>query len=414
MKIKTVYLATLLLCASHARAAEYLQVLPDAQAAREALAQSPLINIAKQQQAMRTAQGQQQRVGDHEWVISTSLQQRREVAGDKFREENASLTRAFRWPEKTAIDRSLSEQITASADFAFEDSWHETGIMLLGSWFDWLRAVHAQRRLQEQIELFAAQVSATQKRVQAGDAPRIELQLAQADFARAQAELVKAQQTAELMSLALRRDFPQLAQQVPAQLDAPVDITATETLWTQQVIDNNHEIKLANAEAEVARLAAQRARVDRIGDPSVGIHYGRERDAQERLFGLTLSIPIPGGARQSAYQTAQAEALRMQQVAEQVQLKVTHQAQADVLNVRSQFKQWQLLRELAEAAHANAETMARGYVLGEFSLTETQAARRQALDSALTAQTLQLDALQSQARLLLDAHRLWALDEEHQ
>ena len=51
-----------------------------------------------------------------------------------------------------------------------------------------------------------------------------------------------------------------------------------------------------------------------------------------------------------------------------------------------------------------------GWSVGEGALAEVLQARRLAVEARLGAEQLQLDALEAQARLLLDAHRLWADD----
>ncbi|HEX7454893.1 MAG TPA: transporter, partial [Gallionella sp.] len=53
------------------------------------------------------------------------------------------------------------------------------------------------------------------------------------------------------------------------------------------------------------------------------------------------------------------------------------------------------------------------YTLGESSLSDSLTARRFALESSLAENLTQLDANEARYRLLLDAHQLWALDEDH-
>lgn len=394
--------------------ATYLKVLPNNASVRAALAAAPQIQVAQQQRELSDAQAKQQADGAHEWVLSSTVQQRQQVAGDTYHEEDVSLTRAFRWLGKAGMDRSLGQKISDTAGFAFEDAWHEAGRSLLSQWFDWLRAGSEARLLTQQLALFEAQLVATEKRVQAGDAPRIEMQLAQAELARAQAAQTRAQQNADLLALSLRSTFPQLELDLPAELDTPESLTRDDDYWINLVVTNNHEIELAEGQAEVSALAAQRAKRDRLADPSIGVRYARELNAQERIVGLTFSIPLPGAARQNTYVSAQAEARRMQKLVEQVKLYVERDARADVLAVHGSVRQWQLLSTLAEQARTNADTIARAYTLGEYGLSETQTARRQALESTLAAQVAQLDALQAQARLWLDAHQLWPLDHDHQ
>lgn len=391
-----------------------LQVLPSAAVARAALESSAQINVAREHRALGNVRAQQYSDGSHEWLIATTAQQREETAsGIKYNEQLFTLSRAWRWPSKAGKDRALSERQREAADFGFEDAWHEAGRALLSGWFNWLRAESEARLLTEQTALYASQLAATRRRVQAGDAPRIEEQLAQAEAERAQVTQIKAHQAADANALLLRRDFPELELALPAALDSPPPPPQNRDDWIKRIVDHNHEIELAEAEAAVAKLAAERAGLDRFGDPTVGINYNRERGTQERVVGLSVSIPLPGAARQNAYDAAQAESRRSARLAEQTRLKVEHDARADVLAVDARHKQWQLLDALATQSRNNANVVARGYTLGEFNLTETLVARRQAAESALASQSAQLDALEARARLELDAHLLWTLDDEH-
>ena len=56
---------------------------------------------------------------------------------------------------------------------------------------------------------------------------------------------------------------------------------------------------------------------------------------------------------------------------------------------------------------------ARAYALGEGNLSDMLTARRLANESQLSARLSQLEAFEFRYRLLLDAHRLWVLKEEH-
>jgi cobalt-zinc-cadmium efflux system outer membrane protein len=53
--------------------------------------------------------------------------------------------------------------------------------------------------------------------------------------------------------------------------------------------------------------------------------------------------------------------------------------------------------------------VSRAYELGESPLSDTLLARRQALEALSAAEQAQIDALEAQARLLLDMHAIWSL-----
>ena len=83
----------------------------------------------------------------------------------------------------------------------------------------------------------------------------------------------------------------------------------------------------------------------------------------------------------------------------------------DVLNARSSYRQWERLAAVAGQSSAAAESVTRAYAAGELGVAELLAARRQSLDAQLLATVSLLTAHESQARLQLDAHQLWALEE---
>lgn len=56
--------------------------------------------------------------------------------------------------------------------------------------------------------------------------------------------------------------------------------------------------------------------------------------------------------------------------------------------------------------------MQRAYTLGEADLQTLLLIRRQALDASTATEQARVDALRSHHRLLLDAHLIWALDED--
>ena len=62
---------------------------------------------------------------------------------------------------------------------------------------------------------------------------------------------------------------------------------------------------------------------------------------------------------------------------------------------------------LAGLLAQSAALQARAYALGESGLGDWLLAQRGALDARLAAETAALEAQQAQARVLLDAHRIW-------
>jgi Outer membrane protein len=195
-------------------------------------------------------------------------------------------------------------------------------------------------------------------------------------------------------------------------LAAPVPLTQGPDYWREEILRHNHELGAARAETRRRQLQASRAEADRLPDPTVGLRYGSERDGNEKIVGLALSIPLPGSARGATAQgvTAQAEMAAHQEGG--VLRKVETEAANSYAAAGAAYDTWQKSRTVADKMQANADLMAKAYALGEAGLPEVLMARRQSMEASLGATLAQVDAAESRYRLLLDAHQLWPLDVE--
>ena len=390
--------------------ARYLEVLPSEVEVRRALQSSPQIVAAREQIDIATARHKQLRAGNYEWTVGFTGQRRTDPLGPTYTEEAYELSRSLRLWGKAGLDRDLGKQTQAVGEYAYSDNWHEASRMLLAGWFDWLRAQRGLRILQEQAALLQQQLSIVQSRVRAGDAPRVEEALAQTEIDRQSASIAMAERHEQEVRLQLQRSFPDLNLKEPTSLDTPELLAGSDEDWLRRILADNHEIALAEGQQEQARLAAQRVGRDRMPDPTVGVRYSDNFDGNRRVVGLIVSIPLGGPGRSAAYAAALGEASVAVQKVRDVRLKVESDARRAALAMRSTHLQWQQLQQVALQSRTSAETMAKGYSLSEFTITELVTARRQSLDAALAAATAQLDALEAIARLQLDAHEIWSAE----
>ncbi|MDE3010770.1 MAG: TolC family protein [Pseudomonadota bacterium] len=355
--------------------------------------------------------------GPHEWTVRGRLQERRvENAFDCARctEGEIAVERGVRWFGKAAQDAAYGEQTVMVAQLSYADTWHEAGRALLSSWFDWQREEHSAQLLQRQVEVLERQVAAVSTRVHAGEAAALEERMAQTELDRGVVAQRQAAQMAHRRMLDLRQQYPGLRLDLPACLEDPPAAIESDAAWSERILADNHELELADAELAAARLRAGRADAARTPDPTVGMHYGEERNRQERIVGLTIAIPIGGPARTAEHDAALAEVAVAEERARMVRLKVEADIARALAAAQANAARWTQLAGIASQAAGNADLVLRGYQLGEFGFNETLQARRQAIDSALAAQTAQLDALEAVARLRLDAHEIWAAPEEPQ
>ncbi len=418
VRLQTLPVALLaLLGLQHAAAAldnAYPGVLPPGTQAHAALNQSPQIQMARARLDIGDAQRQRIQGGSGEWEVSVINDRRTDAFGARFQEQEYALSRRLRWPNKYLMDQRIGATTTEVAEYAFEDAWHEAGRALLASWFNCLSTQSEARLLGQQVLVLESQLAAVNKRVTAGDAPALEQAQAQAELDRVRAQLSQAEQAARSAILTLQQEFPDINPPVAQlTLDTPIALQGSDEEWLTRIMGENHEIKLAEGEAALAKLKSDRASQERLPDPTIGVHYSDNKDGDQRLLGLTVTMPLGGSARRSDYAIARSSASIAAQNARAARLKVDSDGRHDLLNARTAYTQWQRMQSISELSQRNAELVQRGYSLGEFSYTELQSARRQALEAAAAAQTTQLAALQAHARLLIDAHMLW-VPEEHE
>lgn len=392
----------------------YPAALPPAADIERVLESSPLVAEAAAGIQLGGALNQRRRVGPHEWTVRATTQERRDQTTQQtYTEAQVALERAFRIPGKASVDAALGQQAVNIAEFAHADAWHEAGRTLLAGWFDWLRERESVAVLEAQVRILEQHRDAVQRRVTAGDAPAIEGQLAEGELNRVRALHLEAQQLAAARELDLKELFPALDVRPPQVVEAPPALDESDAAWHDRIVADNHELELAQNQQKEAELQAQRARLDRIPDPTVGVHYGQERDRQEKILGVTVALPFGGSGRRADHAAALARATMAAERTRQVRLKVEGDANRALSAVRLSRSRWEQLSRLSEQMQATAATMRRGYELGELDLAQTLTAQRQALEATLGAQQSELDAIEAYARLRLDAHEIWALKHDH-
>jgi cobalt-zinc-cadmium efflux system outer membrane protein len=251
--------------------------------------------------------------------------------------------------------------------------------------------------------------------VRAGDAPRMDQLMAQAELDRAAATQQQASGRERVLLQDLQKRFPGLL--TDGEVSVP-DAVPLESLlpgdaqtWVSRIVENNHEIELSEAEVRVARLHSQRAQLDTSPDPLLGVRAANERGGQENILGIYVTVPLSGDYRAADERAALALADAAEQRLIQTRQRVEATAQRVVLQAGQNAAVWQRLEAVRQSMDSVARLSIKAYGLGEMTLTEALQARRAALESALAADAARWDALESVSRVLVDAHQLWAADE---
>ena len=392
--------------------------LPPVAATREVIAALPPLLAAKAGVELAQARAQRLQAGVHEWAFKAGAQQRSDAVGDKFFETDVALERGMRFGRKGQTDKALGEMGVNAGQMSYADTWHETVRTLVQAWFEAQRARASVQVLAQQTVLAADQLRVAQRRVKAGDAPRLDEMMARAESERAQGAEQQARGRLEVMLQELRLRYPglaleplQLSDSASALVISPPAMPEADAVWLQRIMADNHELELAEAEAQVARLAAQRAQLDTRPDPLVGVRAARERGGAENVVGLYITVPISGALRAADARAAQAQADAAEQRLALTRQKVEAAAQRAVLQTRHTRSVWERQQAVQQAMAQVAQLATKAYALGEVSLTESLQARRNALEASLTAQAARWDALAAITRLRVDAHQLWAADE---
>lgn len=402
-----------LLAAPCLAGAAELPELPPAALAEKALRSHPEVVAAAAGVEVGAAQRDQFEAGPHEFNLRLGSRARRDVPLDRrLGEKEIAIDRALRLPGKAAKDAEIGAAALAQARNAYGDALHETARLLLKIWFDWRRETAAAAEWRSQADILRQQAAIAARRAAAGDAARMETLLAGAQQSQAEAQLAQAESRALAAAGTLAQHFPALP--LPARVDAaaPQPLDGSFESWREKILEHSHELQLARAATRRQQLQAQRLDAERLPDPTVGLAWSTERDGQERVLGVTLSMPLPGAGRSAAARGAQAETAVAAAREAQVLAKIEGEARRSYQAAQAAYAQWQRLAEVAGRIDENARLLDKAWRLGEGQIGDLLTARRQVAEARLAAAQARIDAVEARYRLLLDTHQLWALDDD--
>ncbi len=390
--------------------------LPPFERVLTALSELPVVRAARQGQSAQEAVREALVAGSQEWQVRSSLT-RRNVSGlgvadqaGHFNEWELAVERPWRSAGKARIDRQIGDAAVSYAENAVGDAVHEAARELLRRWFE-LRRNEAQADvLRTQRALWGQTRAAVARRVEAGDAARLELDLIEANLADADARLADAAGRAQRARDDFDRAYPALAGAVPPGQCLPRQDDFSLDDYLGRVQAEHHEIAMAQAEFDRRLQVAERMRADEHPDPTFGLRVASERGGAEHLAGVVLTLPLGGDSRSAATRAALAEAEVAREHLAQVQRRVQGEVAYLVATQQGQFRTWQASQTSAERFAAVASRGERAYSLGETGLSEVLASRRQEQEARLAEVATRNDACEVFYRLRLDTHALWPMD----
>ncbi|HOZ25747.1 TolC family protein [Dokdonella sp.] len=401
-------LCVLAVSASAMAAADNPSDLPPSDTVARWLGTDPSVQEAGFGQSVASREAGMLRASPNEWTLRATGQRREYEAGTRSREWNAGVERTIRLPGKRTLDTRLGESGIAVADARYAATTRQALKELTGLWLDWCTAVAASRLADQQVELAQRNRAGVDKRIKAGDAARLDLNLAEADVAdveRLRSEAHTNEMTAKARLLARFGDIPAEA---PALSEPDVDTQVSAADRIALLVSRSLELRIAEAERAQADLGVARQRADRLPDPTFGVFGGTEAFGNERIVGVTVSVPLPGHYRSEKLGRALSERDQRDAALAREKQQVAADAAALVTAERGGVERWRLARVAAQRSEENVRLVQRAYTLGEADLQTLLLARRQSLEAARTALDAHAAALNAQYRARIESGELWA------
>jgi len=385
--------------------------LPDEATVAAALADHPSVLAAGARVDAARAEAAARAVGPHEFTFSGSYTRRTISREGDFNEFDASLTRAIRLPGKAGIDRAIGQHGIVEAENLAEDARHQAALVLMGHWFDWLGAAAEARIDMQAAANFERTLAAVRRRIEMRDAAELEADQTAAALAQASTMAEQSLGRARLALARLQAHFPALALPAePPELPLPEMPGGGLEPLRDMVLANSHEIAAADASAARMASIADRARRERIADPSLGLRLFSERGGEERGAGVVFSLPLGGGYRAAQADHAAAAAGSASAEAALARYNVREVADADLAEGNYRFTAWQRAHEGVAAQVAALQRLRRGQELGEIDLVDVLLGERLVHDAFRVESAARTEALRSITRIRIDSHELWLRD----
>ena len=412
MNLRYLSLLPLILSMGLASAAEITipQVLPETVAQR-LLANDPALTEADSTLSSAQIEANQLSLSPYDWVARGTYQQRNygngTGKGSNSNEWNFGVERTVRLPAKVKADQASANAANQMAPLQYKQTRRQVAADMIDAWFDWLAADASKTLLLRQQTAVVDNVTAVTKRVKGGDAAQLEQKLASAELTTLQRQVSEANNAEASAWTRLMVRYQASPEVKPSSLPDPIAVPYDATWWQSRMLEANGSLALARSQVISAEAAAQRAKAESHPDPTLGVFTASEAYGNERIIGVTASIPI-GSKRRSL------EIERMMAQVDSARLNlalVEREQRAAIQNsyrtAQGYFERWQLAQQAAITMADNARLTQKAYSLGEGDIQLLLLARRQALAAAEDEATTKVAALRAYYQLLLSAKLLW-------
>jgi outer membrane protein TolC len=379
--------------------------------ARPLLEHDPRVAAARAGLAVAREESTILELSPYEWTARAFGQRRSIDTGAQYREWNVGVERAIRLPGKRAADRNMGKATIEESEARYGEAMHESAKDLVSLWIDWLASERGRELALANLQAVQDNMLAVDKRRRAGDASTLDFNLASAELAEQKRLSNDAQTLAAAAWARISVRFPGI-QPLRIALPSPLLIAEDASQWRERIMGESDVLKLAQTQLRIAQAQAEHASASRFADPTLGVYSTSEVGGRERLMGLSISIPLVGGLRDSRSAKALAAVEVARQTVELTQRELETDFATAFVTARGLFDSLQMANEGARAMQDNAKLVQRAYALGEGDLQSLLLARRQATAAENSALQAQVGALKAYYGLLTDAHFIWDLEHD--
>ena len=293
-------LASLIMVAGSAHALQPPNVpgLLPTEIARPLLEQDPRVAAARAGLEVARQEASILDKSPYEWTGKALGQRRSLDTGPRYREWNVGIERTIRLPGKGSADRNIGRATVEESEARYGEALHESARELVSLWLDWLAAERSRELAASNLVAVQENLKAVDKRTRAGDASKLDLNFANAELAEQKRMDNDARTQASAAWARLSTRFPGINRQ-SVLLPSPILIAENDALWRDRIIAESDQHQVVQTQLRIAQAQADRARADRVPDPTFGVYTASEVGGRERISGITISIPLPGGLRDS-------------------------------------------------------------------------------------------------------------------
>lgn len=394
--------------------------LPADAVALSVLGTHPLWQSRLAQREVDLAQARQTAVGPGEWSLDLSGGARRyrgPASGEPgTREWQTGLSRPVRLPGQLAADEAVADAAGRAGEAGLLLGWHDLTAQVLETHGEWLMAARQAAIWASQADVAEQQAASVRKRVQLGDAARLDAMQAEAALAQARAQATAASQ--HLLALERRVNLtlpgwpltppPPASDSWMTAQAALRSVPSTLDEGAMQALLQRHPAQVrALALLDVGAQQARQADAARRGTPTVGVQLARDRSGAEQAVLLQVNVPLGSAYRDLAAEAQQAQfrASSAQQAAQLAEARATLQQRWQATH--DAMARWQWQRDALARLEDAAQALDKGYRLGEGPLDGVLQARRLAREQALQAAQAETEAWLALWRWQLDAGGRW-------